>query len=1027
MQKNDVELIHRILDGDDTSFTELMNKYKKSVHALVWRKIGDFHIAEEITQDTFLQAYQKLSTLKEPQRFASWLYVIASRRCLAWQRKKRILTKSLEVTDRSQIQKATYSDYVVNENSRITAEAQRDVVKKLLAKLPESERTIITLHYFSEMSSSEIGAFLGVSANTIRSRLRRAQQRLQKEETMIREALDHFQISPNLTDNIMQEIVRLKPTPSPSKPLVPWAIAATSTILIVLLLGIGSQQLVRFQNPYSLDAQAEMTVELVDTPIVLKIDTEPDVRNQLGNSNALGTNEDEGQKPNEVLLAAADSEDEDKISQPKQQWIQKNGPEMGMLMSTLFHTTKGEVYFTNPGNRIYKLPVNKTQLQEIKDVSELVTGWDDEIPLAELNDKLYTILSNELFSSTDGGKTWLSKGKCPEGKVTNLVIVDEALYLVHEVQIFRSTDIGKTWTAIDKGLTGRINSLDTYQNTLFAATDTGLYRLNADNWQRLQFPVEGADAFNSFAATENTLYVQAEMHWEKDDFQKQTWWLFRSTDNGDSWTDITPTNAWYTVENRPFLTIIAAGKTVLLIGNHDGYVAKSINNGNTWMVNEDTGIPASSYGVFKAVAVNENTYFTIGNSGILHSVDGGISWKRIRTSERSRIDNLIRIKTEYQGNTSETFYAMIINEVFKSSDKGKSWQVVNPKQNITEYSSHQEYIPEFTRIGETEGILFAKHGGESLSSEKTGLYRIATDGNTFVPIQGMPILDSGKIRELWSQRMQGALDLSDETLFEQLQEKGMGSTQFFKQLARGVPNEQNQQVKNQLYMEQHELLMMGLRGGFAISDDVYFIEYNFKLFRWEPGDNEWHDTGVEETTPELVYRKAAKAFEQEGLSQEKIWDIITSWSRGFKLAVSGDTIYAGKRDGHLVVSFDKGSNWINLTPVLPFPVKAYNDIVIVGDTVYVATDAGVAASDRGNNWGAITDSKRDNLVMEHLVANGPKLYGVTKGTGIYRLENGTWNQIMSEIPDNITSLAVDGNTIYVGTLNRGMLHFTLEE
>ena len=106
MQKNDVELIHRILDGDDAAFTELVTKYQRSVHALVWRKIGDFHIAEEITQDTFLKAYQKLSTLKRPQRFASWLYVIASRGCLAWQRKKRILTEALEETSSAQIEKS---------------------------------------------------------------------------------------------------------------------------------------------------------------------------------------------------------------------------------------------------------------------------------------------------------------------------------------------------------------------------------------------------------------------------------------------------------------------------------------------------------------------------------------------------------------------------------------------------------------------------------------------------------------------------------------------------------------------------------------------------------------------------------------------------------------------------------------------------------------------------------------------------------------------------------------------------------
>ena len=77
MEKDDVQLIHSILSGDDEAFSTLVQKYQKSVHALAWRKIGDFHYAEEITQDTFLQAYKKLSTLKNPNQFAGWLYVIA--------------------------------------------------------------------------------------------------------------------------------------------------------------------------------------------------------------------------------------------------------------------------------------------------------------------------------------------------------------------------------------------------------------------------------------------------------------------------------------------------------------------------------------------------------------------------------------------------------------------------------------------------------------------------------------------------------------------------------------------------------------------------------------------------------------------------------------------------------------------------------------------------------------------------------------------------------------------------------------
>ena len=218
--------------------------------------------------------------------------MIAARLCVAWLRKKRLLTQSLEETNLVQLEQATYSGYVVEENERTSAETQCEVVKKLLAKLQESERTIITLHYFSEMSSAEIGEFLGVSANTIRSRLRRAQQRLKKEEPMIREALDNFQITPNLTENIMQEISRLKPVPpSGSKPLMPWAIAASTVAVVFLMLGVGNRYLSRFQKPYNFDAASEMTVELIEAPIVLDLKVKPDIRTQLGISTASDASE----------------------------------------------------------------------------------------------------------------------------------------------------------------------------------------------------------------------------------------------------------------------------------------------------------------------------------------------------------------------------------------------------------------------------------------------------------------------------------------------------------------------------------------------------------------------------------------------------------------------------------------------------------------------------------------------------------------------------------------------------------------
>ena len=289
MKNTDAALIHLILNGDEHAFAKLVEKYQKQVHALAWRKIGDFHIAEEITQDTFLKAYKKLATLKKPQRFASWLYVIAANSCSSWLRKKQLRTQPLENMRSTQLEKATYSGYVIEENERAAVEAQREAVKKLLEKLQESERTVITLHYFAEMTCKEISEFLGVSVGAIKSRLSRARHRLKKEEPMIRAALDNFQITPNLTENIMREVSRIKPVApsSGNQPLVPWAIAASTVVIAFLILGIGNQQhLTRFQQPYSFDATSEMTIELIEAPIMLNASAKSDVRTQFGSPNA---------------------------------------------------------------------------------------------------------------------------------------------------------------------------------------------------------------------------------------------------------------------------------------------------------------------------------------------------------------------------------------------------------------------------------------------------------------------------------------------------------------------------------------------------------------------------------------------------------------------------------------------------------------------------------------------------------------------------------------------------------------------
>ena len=315
MEKDDVELIENILAGDETAFSTLVKKYQKGVHALVWRKVKDFHVAEEITQDTFLQAHKKLGSLKNPSQFPGWLYVIADRLCRSWFRKQRLKNiQSLETTREATLEKIAHSNYVCEQREDAAVEYQRQIVQRLMAKLPESERTVIVLYYLGEMNCKEISKFLGVSPHTVKSRLRRARERLKNEEHILRETLGGVPLSPYLTENIMRNIDPLKQTSSSGgKPLLPLAALGSSVILVILLMGASRQITNNFQQPYSLDAESEPTIEIVDAPAVLNIQSKPDLRKRIGNETTPGRNSNNS-------LSTGTKTVENNLTQDAMQW-----------------------------------------------------------------------------------------------------------------------------------------------------------------------------------------------------------------------------------------------------------------------------------------------------------------------------------------------------------------------------------------------------------------------------------------------------------------------------------------------------------------------------------------------------------------------------------------------------------------------------------------------------------------------------------------------------------------------------------
>ena len=1040
MEHNDAELIQQVLQGDQDAFSPLVTKYQKGVHALAWRKIGDFHIAQEITQDAFFKAYQQLGTLKNYNLFSGWLYVIAARLCSDWFRKNPPPEQSLEVTDMSEVSQVSYSQYVAEKQATEANETRREVVKKLLQKLPESERTVITLHYLGEMTIKAISEFLGVSPNTVKSRLSRARNRLKKEEDMIQQDLGSFQLPAQLTENIMREISRIVPTaPAANKPVVPWVLSAASAVLIFLLMGVGTQYLSRFQKPYDLNATSERTVEFIEAVFVLDSPAKPDVRNQAGSSVSPGKNPGAGQQPDARLFAAA-LVDETEVSTPKPQWVQTKGPEGGMVNS-LFTTTRGGIY-AGISTNLYKLAddgqawklVNAGSLTSLN-LQDFIIGGAQQ--MVERDGTLYIATDGEVLTSTDDGETWTSLGAHPKGQPVGMVITDGvpgvesdmAINLALVEGVFRSVDAGKSWMSLNDGnlMDRKMRAIAAVENTLFAGTDSGLYRLNVDTWEKLSIrPAEMSEnksAIHALAVDEHRLYIAAGDELTNQNQRERQlkslltgnaqWSLYRSTDRGDSWYSIDPRKrqeheterqrknlfdlaspfpgAEATEIYMPSIKLFATHGRVTVVDAF-GALFYSMNTGETWTALDVKG--GSAYSVPPPVLMMDaNTFYKGGPSGVQSTIDSGKSWYPFNSGlVGTPVQTLIAVKG--------TLYANSINGFVTSTDGGESWAPL-PRD-----IDHGVLIEAFN------DTLYVKRANQINSPSP--LLRLSTEDHSLKFIDGMPAFKTaGKT---------GKINIPLE-VFTDVDKRNIEA---------GIPpNLENIDVErlnetlNKAIQEQAASGMMSFFGSFAVSGDTYYVEYGQTLYRWKSGMSEWHNTGLVDKGEDPFASLLSGPFDYSA-------DVSTSYdaigSMGFKIAVSGSTVYVGKRDGHLAQSFDEGDTWSDVTTDIPFSFEKFKAIGFAGPTVYVATDKGVTYSSDGIHWHAAADVEGKTLIVSRLAVAGTTVYGHTD-RHVYLLKEGSniWKRTTPEIPGAVSSLAVDSNTLYVGTLNRGVLRFTIDE
>lgn len=173
----DRQLIAQTLAGDRSAFDQLVLRYQDRLFGSLLRITGNADDAEEVSQEAFVQAYQKLDRFKQASAFYTWLYRIAFNRAVSRRRKRR------ERTSLDSLREVSGIDPVSNApqaDAPAMQQEQHQQVHEALGKLGEESRQVMVLRELEGFDYQQIADLLSIPVGTVRSRLFRARMQMKE-------------------------------------------------------------------------------------------------------------------------------------------------------------------------------------------------------------------------------------------------------------------------------------------------------------------------------------------------------------------------------------------------------------------------------------------------------------------------------------------------------------------------------------------------------------------------------------------------------------------------------------------------------------------------------------------------------------------------------------------------------------------------------------------------------------------------------------------------------------------------------
>lgn len=175
---SDQELIRRCLSGQTDSFGLLVERYQHRLYHALVQVLGSPNDAQDVAQDAFVHALEKLQTFRGQSAFYSWLFRIALNTAASARRKRKRMTSSVDLAKESTGAEPIDPRPSTDPTHAMEVSDRQRLVNQALGKLPEEFRVVLVLKEVDGMSYEEIAGVCDCPVGTVRSRLHRARQEM---------------------------------------------------------------------------------------------------------------------------------------------------------------------------------------------------------------------------------------------------------------------------------------------------------------------------------------------------------------------------------------------------------------------------------------------------------------------------------------------------------------------------------------------------------------------------------------------------------------------------------------------------------------------------------------------------------------------------------------------------------------------------------------------------------------------------------------------------------------------------------